>query len=87
MIFQNNFAYGCSPDTIWVFYDFSRYAAGDHFTVVQREHTVANADDDVHMVLDQQNADAAFGTGIQNETGHIPFLFLVHAGHGLVQEQ
>jgi hypothetical protein len=67
--------------------DFARNARLDHFAVAEHQHAVADAGDDVHVVLDDQHRDAALVPRVQDEAGHVGLFLLVHAGHRLVQDQ
>jgi hypothetical protein len=55
--------------------------------IAQHQHAVADAGDDIHVVLDQQHRDAALVARVEHEARHVLLLLLVHAGHRLVQDQ
>src|SRR3569832_1058300 len=48
----------------------------DHFAVTEHQHAVADAGDDVHVVLDDEHRHAALVARIEDEARHVRLLFL-----------
>ena len=68
-------------------HDIHRLAAADHRTIVEREHAVTDADDDIHVVLDEQDCHATLIPSIEDEPRHVLLLFLIHSRHRLVENE
>ena len=64
-----------------------RRAVGDLLAVAQHHHAVAERRYHIHVVLDQQHRDTALLARVEDEARHVFLLFLVHAGHRLVEDQ
>jgi len=66
--------------------DLARRPLGDRPAEIQRVNPVRNVHDQVHVVLDQQNGDPEFVADVEDETGDVLRLFLVHPGDDLVEQ-
>ena len=62
-------------------------AVANLLAVVQHHHAVADVHDHPHVVFDQDYGGAKLVVHVQHEAAHVLFLFHVHAGHGLVEQQ
>ena len=62
-------------------------AFGDAFTVVQHGDAVADAHDDPHVVLDEQNGDPKVVAQPRNQRRHLGGLSRVHSRRRLVEQQ
>ena len=67
--------------------DLSRRALGDDLAVVEDRDPVADAHDDAHVVLDEQDGQAQLGAELADEIGHLAGLAVVHAGGGFVEQE
>ena len=62
-------------------------AFGDLAAAVEHDHVVGDVHDDAHVVLDQDDGDAALLVHVEDVARHVLLLVLVHAAHGLVEQQ
>ena len=60
---------------------------GDLDPVVERDHAVGDALDDVHVVLDHEDRVAALGAELLDQLRDLLRLFRVHPGGGLVEQE
>ena len=67
--------------------DLGGRALGDPLAVVEHGDALADAHDDAHLVLDEQDGDAQVVAEPSDETGHLVGLGRVHAGGRLVEQQ
>src|SRR5204862_62122 len=67
--------------------DFGWRALGDDLAVVEHGDPITDAHHDPHVVLDEQDRQALFGTQLADEVGHLACLAVVHAGGRLVEQQ
>ncbi len=65
----------------------ARRAKRDRFAVAEHQGPFAERNDDIHVVLDQQDRDAAFIARIEDEARDVFLFLLVHPGHRLVEDQ
>src|SRR5262252_7590512 len=64
-----------------------RRALGDLLAHVEHGDAIGDVHDHAHVVLDQDDGDAPFLVHVEDEAGHVLFLFVVAAAHRLVEEQ
>ena len=62
-------------------------ALGDLLAVVEHGDVLGDAHDDLHVVLDQHDRDAALVAQLAHERGELIGLLRVHAGRRLVEQQ
>ena len=62
-------------------------ALGDDLAVVEDRDPVADAHDDPHVVLDEQDRQPELGPEPADEVGHLARLAAVHAGRRLVEQE
>src|SRR5262249_8868954 len=72
---------------LWIGDGLFRLAFGDLFTVAQHHDVIAQGGHHIHVVLDQQNRGVALLPRVENEARDVFLLFLIHAGHRLVEDQ
>ena len=59
---------------------------GDHHSVIEHQHPVADAEDGIHLVLDPENRDPPLIPGAFDDGKHVPDLGCVQPRHGLVEQ-
>ena len=67
--------------------DLGRGALGDDLAVVEDRDPVADAHDDAHVVLDEQDGQPELGPEAADEVGHLARLAGVHAGRRFVEQE
>src|SRR5436305_10980359 len=67
--------------------DLSCGADGDRLAVVEHLDPLADAEDDAHVVLDEEHAAAEIVANAGNRLGELKALVVVEAGSRLVEEQ
>ena len=72
--------FGIVPDLI-------RGPFGDLLAVVEHGNALADAHDDLHVVLDEQNGEAEFLLREPDQLHQLAFLRRVHAGGGFVEQE
>src|SRR3972149_11254518 len=74
-------------DHAWVGLDLVGRALRDLLPHVEHRHAVGDVHDDPHVVLDEDDGRAPFLVDVEGEARHVFLLLLVHAAHGLVEQQ
>ena len=64
-----------------------RRAVGNLAAAIEHDDVVGNIHHHAHVVLDQHHGDAALLVHVEHVARHVFFLVLVHAAHGLVEQQ
>src|SRR6185437_15658985 len=76
-----------SRDDARVIEHLGRRSFGDELAIAQHRYAVADACDDIHVMLDQEDGRLMRLARVEDEARHVLLLLLVHTGHRLVQDE